>query len=318
MKKVRFITGALLSAAFFFACTDPYGDVEGGQGGNGDPSEQPEIEAVEGKVVVVLNAVEEATVCGQDIVFAGDYNGYNTNPADMVKFEPVDGYAGWYKAEITPSATPSDPNYIIKGKPCSLAKDGTFPGGWDHQWYPLMNDAGTVEKPIEVIEGNAELKAENTYEQNLCIKDGADVVYVRTYSWKTNPCNEEDVYPIVFKVRLPNGALPDSCTTIVAAGIKGQWGDNGKMTDGMVKLSPNDDRTLWTSDTIEGIAYKAEYKYAAVGGSGTMYWELAEKAEDASCAEAVGNRKVMGRVQNDVVYEWRDITIKQCKHEEGQ
>ncbi len=315
MKIMKFMMGAMAAAAVMFACSDPYFGTIENEGGN---TGQPVVEPVAGKVVVVLNAVDNATVCGQGLVFAGDYNNYNLDPAQMARFEAIEGYNGWYKAEITPSDAPSDPAYIIKGKPCSLAADGTFPGSWDHQWFPMLNDAGSVEKPIEMLSGNAELKEGYSNEFDLCIKEGADVVYVRTHAWKVNPCVTEDVYPIVFKVRLPNGALPDSCTTIVAAGIKGQWGDNGKMTDGMVKLSPNDDRTQWTSDTIEGIAYKAEYKYAAVGGSGTMYWELAEKAEGASCAEAVGNRKVMGRVQNDVVYEWRDITIKQCEHEEGQ
>ncbi|MBQ9144797.1 MAG: hypothetical protein IJX60_07640, partial [Paludibacteraceae bacterium] len=38
-------------------------------------------------------------VCN-DIVFAGSYNGWATDPASMVKFEALEGFDGWYVAVV--------------------------------------------------------------------------------------------------------------------------------------------------------------------------------------------------------------------------
>ena len=108
MKNLKFFFAALVCATMtFVACEDP-GKDPGKDPGQNDTtvvtpptSDMPEVAPVEGKIVVVFNAVDQAEVCN-GLVFAGDYNGYNTNAADMAAFEPIEGYANWFKVEITP------------------------------------------------------------------------------------------------------------------------------------------------------------------------------------------------------------------------
>ena len=107
MKNLKFFFAALLCATMtFVACEKP--DPENPTPNPNDTtvvtppsSDMPEVAPVEGKIVVVFNAVDQAEVCN-GLVFAGDYNGYNTNAAEMAKFEAIEGYANWFKVEITP------------------------------------------------------------------------------------------------------------------------------------------------------------------------------------------------------------------------
>ena len=66
----------------------------------------------------------EEEVCS-DIVFAGSYNGWATDPATMAKFAPLEGFEGWYYVAVT------DDSESIEGKPVQLKKDGSF--SWDYQ-----------------------------------------------------------------------------------------------------------------------------------------------------------------------------------------
>mgnify|MGYP007130614557 CR=1 FL=1 len=75
-----------------------------------------------GQLCVCIYFEEE--VCN-DIVFAGSYNGWNTDPANMAKFAPLEGFEGWYYVAVT------DESESIEGKPVQLKKDGSF--SWDYQ-----------------------------------------------------------------------------------------------------------------------------------------------------------------------------------------
>ena len=308
--------GALLvGAAMFAACEDPNtGSGNGNNGGNDSievtppVTDQPEVEPVEGKVVIVLNTVDEAEVCN-GLVFAGDYNG-SASQSDlnqMVRFEPIDGYQGWYRTEFTPNPEGSSKEgYIASGKPCQLASDGTFPSSWDYQWFAQTNDAGEVVNECEVIEGAAELYDEYNGEKGLGVQEGADVVYIRAHAWKKNPCVPAETYTIQFTATLTE-PLVDSCTLHIAGGMNG-WNTTA------TALTPNEDRTVWTV-SIENCELDMEYKYLAVGVGGGQYWELKEAAEGADCAEAQGNRKISDREMNDKVYEFENLTLPKCKEE---
>ena len=104
----------------------------------------------------------EEEVCN-DIVFAGSYNGWATDPATMAKFAPLDGFEGWYYVAVT------DESESIEGKPVQLTGDGSF--SWDYQtgdpasWTIV---SGTVNISAG-YEGEADLKGYSTAEPVILI-----------------------------------------------------------------------------------------------------------------------------------------------------
>ena len=66
----------------------------------------------------------EAEICNE-VVFAGSYNNWNTEPANMAKFAALPGFEGWYYVAVT------DESESIEGKPVQLNADGSF--SWDNQ-----------------------------------------------------------------------------------------------------------------------------------------------------------------------------------------
>ena len=303
MKNLKFFFAALVCATMtFVACEDP-GKDPGKDPGQNDTtvvtpptSDMPEVAPVEGKIVVVFNAVDQAEVCN-GLVFAGDYNGYNTNAADMAKFEAIEGYNNWFKVEITPCTEGKTEGYALIGKPCQLAADGSFPGSWDYQWHAKLNDAGEVDTEVEIIKGNAELQPDYNLEKKLAVFDGADVVYVRAYAWKKNPCVPVDKYTISFEVTT-KFAVADSLTVNVAGAMNG-WNASGSL------MTPNADRTVWTV-SIDEVELGMEYKYTLVGASGAAYWEQGD------------NRKVDDREMYDEVEFFDNINPKPAEEDPAE
>lgn len=258
-------------------------------------SEIPEVAATEGAVTVVWNAVGFVPCMeGNQLVFAGDYNGYNTDPAAMVKFEAIEGYDGWWKAVITPADASLTP--VLAGKPCALYMDGTFPSSWDHQW--LNVEAGAC----EILEGSAEaaLEVEYEVESKLIVTNNSCVVYVRSYGFKTDPCLAPETYTVNLTATAP--ALPDTCT-VYAVGAFNSW-----TTDATPMTLVNG---VWTA-TVEGVVMGAEYKY--VVNKSWNYEELQATAEGADCAEGLsGNRKINDVEVADVIGNFKDITATKCE-----
>lgn len=258
-------------------------------------SEIPEVAATEGAVTVVWNAVGFVPCMeGNQLVFAGDYNGYNTDPAAMAKFEAIEGYDGWWKAVITPADASLTP--VLAGKPCALYMDGTFPSSWDHQW--LNVEAGAC----EILEGSAEatLEVEYEVESKLIVTNNSSVVYVRSYGFKTDPCLAPETYTVNLTATAP--ALPDTCT-VYAVGAFNSW-----TTDATPMTLVNG---VWTA-TVEGVVMGAEYKY--VVNKSWNYEELQATAEGADCAEGLsGNRKINDVEVADVIGNFKDITATKCE-----
>lgn len=256
-------------------------------------SDVPVVEATEGAVTVVWNAVGFVPCMeeGNQLVFAGDYNGYNTDPAAMAKFEAIEGYEGWWKAVITPADASLTP--VLAGKPCALYMDGTFPSSWDHQW--LNVEAGAC----EVIDGDATLEVEYEVESKLIVNSNSSVVYVRSYGFKTDPCLEPEKYTVNLTASAPE--LPEG-TIVYAVGAFNSW-----TTDATPMTLANG---VWTA-TIENVVMGAEYKYVA-----NASWdneELLEAAEGAVCAEGLsGNRKINDVDVVDAIGNFKDITIMKC------
>ena len=260
----------------------------------GTTPEKPEIpvvEATEGTVTVVWNAVGFVPCIENQLIFAGSYNGYNTNPDEMVKFQAIEGYEGWWKAVITPADPAAEP--ALEGKPCALYLDGTFPSSWDHQW--LNVEAGAC----EILDGEAELQVEYEVESKLIVAKNSSVVYVRSYGFKTDPCLEPETYNVTLTASAPE--LPEGTTVYAVGSFNGWTADATPMT-----LANG----VWTV-TIDGVVMGAEYKYVANGTWDNE--ELLEAAEGAVCAEGLsGNRKINDVEVVDAIGNFKDITIMKC------
>ena len=254
--------------------------------------EIPVVEATEGTVTVVWNAVGFVPCIENQLVFAGSYNGYNTDPAEMVKFQAIEGYEGWWKAVITPADASAEP--ALEGKPCALYLDGTFPSSWDHQW--LNVEAGAC----EILDGEAELQVEYEVESKLIVAKNSSVVYVRSHGFKTDPCLEPETYTVTLTASAP--ALPEG-TTVYAVGAFNGWA-----TDATPMTLANG---VWTA-TIENVVMGAEYKYVA-----NASWdneELQATAEGANCAEGLsGNRKINDVEVVDAIGNFKGITAEKCE-----
>lgn len=84
--------------------------------------------------VICIHPDEE--VCNP-IVWAGTYNNWNTDPSQILKFEALAGFDGWYVVEVDDARLPQDDqttapnNNCCCGKPVQLKLDGSF--SWDFQ-----------------------------------------------------------------------------------------------------------------------------------------------------------------------------------------
>ena len=113
----------------------------------------------------------EGEVCN-DIVFAGSYNGWGTDPANMVYFSPLPGFDGWYVAVV-----PATDDYgygDLRGKPVQLALDGAFDWG---------NQTGDVDS-WELLSGTVEITAGYADEADLKNYDSSAPIILRSKYWK--------------------------------------------------------------------------------------------------------------------------------------
>lgn len=168
MKAIKFFAAMFAAAVMFTACEDkPVPPVIPG----GDSAEKPNVEAGEGKVVVVINTVDSAFVCDNGVIYlTGSFNGWSTDLEQVVKFEKIEGFDNWYKAEYTPDADPS------QCKAAHATADGKF--SYDYEWT----------SDIEVLDGDA-LAADNGFGNiNNLEVTGTGVVYVKVTKWAKDPC----------------------------------------------------------------------------------------------------------------------------------
>jgi hypothetical protein len=110
-----------------------------------------------------------------DIVLTGSFNNWSTDPANLLLFEPIEGYDGWYVTSFEPEAEP-DSEKGMQAKPVMLQDDGTF--NWEYQ----VGAATTIRGGVQVAQG--------TYAGEIdLINYGADAPNVFTVdAWKQNPC----------------------------------------------------------------------------------------------------------------------------------
>ncbi len=299
MKAIKFFTVALAAVAMI-SCNPAKGPV--------DPVIKPtvpEVAATEGAFTVVWNAVDYSECNG--LVFAGNYNGYDTKAENMAAFEKIEGYTNWYKVVI-----PVGDLTQLEGKPCALASDGTFPANWDHQWI------GSEEKPCELLQGPGEFQVEYSTETKLIVPEAGAVTFVKSYGFKVDPCIEEPSYDITFNVTLTQALDETHDVYVVGDFVKDAW------TPAAYKMTRVDE-THFTA-TVEAKIGR-EYKYVAdaekmiTGEDGTevaagWYFDLAAAPEEGKdCSSKGANSTISDITINDEVYGFLHLNAEECAPE---
>ena len=250
MKKLfSFVAAALMSASMFAA-----------------PAAVPTVQDVAAagydattKRVIVLYFDEQ--VCN-DIVWAGSYNEWKTTPADMVTFESLEGFAGWYVVEVDDARAPqadqtvSPGDNCCVGKPAQLKKDGSF--AWDFQ-------AGDAEAWINMAQpGTKQHYIYGGYagEADICWNEYGVYIYEVAYFKEHNsPCGEDKPkhdYTIT-------AYLPEFCDAIAAYADSARvMGNFDGWTDGiwMEKKIDEDFNDYWYAeikDVEEGQEFKLRF-----------------------------------------------------------
>ena len=132
------------------------------------------------------NIINNIVLCFQfgdepcnDVVIAGNYNGWTTELSECVRMSPLAGFDGWYAAQIPYNTNGG--TWDNQAKPVQLANDGSF--NWEYQ-------AGDVNAWI--YRGGNETEFESfTYECTPYLSNPGAYIYEIAY-WKNhnNPCNE--------------------------------------------------------------------------------------------------------------------------------
>lgn len=145
------------------------------------------------------------------------FHGTNDNWATVsdVEFEAIEGYAGWYKAELELAANPFDRDgheALYVGKVCLLQEDGTVDSNWSTQWASnctIDPDHGDSETAMWGNEGND------------LILTTSSVIYIMVPSFQKNPCVQTPTYTV--KVKFP--ALCDEEDVVSIIGNFNNWSD---------------------------------------------------------------------------------------------
>ncbi len=229
MKKISMFFAALVVAAASFAAPAK------------TPTKNDLADFYEpGQLCVCVYFEEE--VCN-DIVFAGSYNGWATDPATMAKFSPLEDFEGWYYVAVT------DGSETIEGKPVQLKKDGSF--SWDYQtgdpasWSIV---SGTVNITAG-YDGEADLKGYSTAEPVILIS-----AYFKNHN---SPCIEEVYHDYTIRLTAPFCAGADG--TYYDAAIIGSFNGWSEGVAGEIDEETFD--YVFKINDKEG----GEYKFKALG-----------------------------------------------------
>lgn len=271
-------------------------------GGTEEPEIQkttPDVAATEGATTVVWNIANIADVCDEvGFVFAGNYNGYSVDDVDaLVHFKALEGYDGWYVAVI-----PLETVDHLEGKPCALKKDGTFPSDWAYQWFDQKDH------PCEILGGAASFVTENTDETKLVCEASADVVYVKSYGFKNDPCVDDVFYDVTFNLTVETPVAEGGTVYIVGNAFEKSWDQTAYPMNGS--------GSNWTI-TLPAIVGK-EYKFCvnADWANDQMVYD-----EEKACVKKADNMKVDFTTMEPTVYGFLNFGITEdqvCPEEPAQ
>lgn len=253
MKAIKIFAVLFAAVTFFAACEKEEKAVVKPGGSGSTTTEKPVVDPVDGKVVVVINVTDSATVCG-DIYLTGSFNRWGS---EYALFDPIEGYDNWYKAEYTPDAE------VSQCKAAHATQEGGF--SWDYEWTA----------DLEVLDGDA-FAADNGYGNiNNLEVNGTGVVYVKVPAWAKDPCSvdveeKNEAGEATFTLTANN--LPEGYEIgIVGILEAAEWDINNPVV--MTKVGD-----VYTATAAVKAACKYKYFVRPVGG--TWSWDYSEAGGD--------------------------------------
>lgn len=253
MKKIyAFLAAALMSASLFAA-----------------PASIPTVADLAAvadlanDVVLCLYFPDDGTTCN-DVVLAGTYNEWNTNPEEMTKFEKLDGFDGWFIASFTFAEG-------AEGKAAQLKSDGTF------DWKFQTGDVDAWNKLSDGKEAN--IVAGYDGESNVSYSEAGAYIYEIKY-WKLHntPCVYVPKHKYTFVLKDPFCEENPEFIPQVAGDFN--W-DGIDMNEGTYE---GDFAWILVIESEEGNAYKFKEK--------TLGWDNQFEYFDGSSWKKFDNREL--------------------------
>lgn len=303
MKNLKYLFGILVFGLMVFSSCKKENNIVIPTN-NDSTSEYPDtIAAVAGKLVLVCKF--DGDVCN-DIVVAGSYNSWSTDTANLVRFQPVSGWDGWYKAVIdTVNGTyGNDKTPIVSQfKPVQLDNDGLFESTWKYQ----VGDSASV----TVWGGNVDVTGGYSGECNLYALSADEPIFLEFASWKggNSPCVAIPTHDYTFTVVVPDTTASLNMDVSIVGGFTnyGSWNVD---TTALVMAKQDDGTyTITLKDQEEGTAYKYtinhSWDYNELGPTSSV-------VNDSIFAPSVDNRTTgTSEAIRDTVYNWKGITAYQ-------
>jgi len=181
-------------------------------------------------VVICIKFVDEARVC-DDILLAGNYNGWSTDLATITRFAELNGFDGWYVAEMPYQEIYDTYTEYPQGKPIHLKTDGTF------DW---QNQCGDPDAWTHIAGKWADILWGFEYEANIYYYSPGAYIYEMSY-WKQhrNTCQVVPKHDYTVNLYAPD-ACPDMKPAII--GDFTNWSEAMTMTE----MTDNQQRTYYS------------------------------------------------------------------------
>lgn len=230
-----------------------------------------------------------------DIVLIGTYVGWDAS-AELVTFQAVEGFEGWYVATWEDATDPTAEGGI-QAKPVQLTATGTF--SWDYQLGP---DA-------ELIRGTADLLSANNGTEVDIKNIGAGIVVIDVKSWKNNPCTA--VYH-VYNVSLVSPDCNDEDYVVPA--ISGGFNNWAQQAMEMNELKTAERQQAGLPGAVFEVSFKAaegsDFKFRSSEEWGKDWTnELKEyNAEEDAWGAFNGGANIVLGTETNLVYDLGDPT----------
>jgi len=227
----------------------------------------------EGQVCVCIKFAEP--ICN-DIVWCGTYNGWSTNIWNLYRFQPVDGFDGWWVVAF------DDDSENIKGKVVQLKRNGSF--DWQYQtgnWETWTIVSGTA---------SLEYNNEGQTEAQLCQIGKAEPVIAISSGWKNDTrCTlYSGTLPVMY-INTKESAPIESKEDYVEAtyyldnlGLKGYKSIASQDLPDTLQIKGRGNYT-WKDFDKKPYRIKLNKKTALMGLEKSKHWTLLAHADDQFC-----------------------------------
>ena len=173
--------------------------------------------------------------------------------------------------------------------------DGTFPSDWAFQWFTKDEN-----RALEILKGDGEWVIENSTEQKLVTT--SRVIYVRSYDFKTDPCEDATTYDITFNLTVAED-VPEEVSVYLAGGFpENNWMDNP------IEMTRVDAKHFTVE--VKDCPLGKDYKYAANATWDNEMYLTAPAEGDTCVAKLDGNLSISDVIVEDAIAGFVGVTTE--------